>query len=406
LREAVFLSPEAPLIASSYEAAALTQPTTLVLLVLVVALTGAVLAVWYARGGDNTARKQLVDDASRLAEGNLNTRIQGTERSDDVGTLARCLVECQKEMRRANELRSERAESAESAESDRAALTDRLADDFERRVGSTMQSVANSAAELQATSMQLAQIVGQTQDKSRAAARAANQASANVETMAAAAEELSTTIQEVSQSVQTAADTSQRSAKGAEESETQLDQLGGALTEAEGVVSSINEVAEQTNLLALNATIEAARAGEAGRGFSVVAGEVKNLANQTKTMTDTIGNRIEAVRQSARAAIEATRQIISDIKEISDTYTSVAASVEQQGGATSEISRNAHEASQGTSKASEEIQAVEEITEQANTVSDQVQSASENLSEQAEALREQVQSFLAELRASQDGERH
>jgi methyl-accepting chemotaxis protein len=75
------------------------------------------------------------------------------------------------------------------------------------------------------------------------------------------------------------------------------------------VVKLIRAIAEQTNLLALNATIEAARAGEAGRGFAVVASEVKSLAVQTAKATEEIANHILAVQTSTTGAVEAIRRI-------------------------------------------------------------------------------------------------
>ncbi len=113
------------------------------------------------------------------------------------------------------------------------------------------------------------------------------------------------------------------------------------------VVALIRNIAGQTNLLALNATIEAARAGEAGRGFAVVASEVKSLAVQTAKATEDISRLIVAVQGSTGSAVEAIHRITERMQEIDRNATAVAASVEQQSSATSEISNNVASAARG-----------------------------------------------------------
>lgn len=111
---------------------------------------------------------------------------------------------------------------------------------------------------------------------------------------------------------------------------TTIAALGESSVEIDEVVTLIRDLAEQTNLLALNATIEAARAGEAGRGFAVVASEVKALATGTHQATETIAQRVEKIRASIEDVVESTNQISQSIQEVSGNTTEVAAAIEQQ----------------------------------------------------------------------------
>ena len=121
--------------------------------------------------------------------------------------------------------------------------------------------------------------------------------------------------------------------------------LGQAADEIGKVIEVIQDIAEQTNLLALNATIEAARAGEAGKGFAVVASEVKDLAKQTATATDDIRKRIEGIqsidRRRGRAPSARSPAVIGNVNDVART---IAAAVEEQSITTREISQNVSQA--------------------------------------------------------------
>jgi methyl-accepting chemotaxis protein len=96
------------------------------------------------------------------------------------------------------------------------------------------------------------------------------------------------------------------------------------------VIHLISDIAEQTNLLALNATIEAARAGEAGRGFSIVAAEVKNLASQTTKATDDISHQITSIQNATKDTVLAIDEITKTIKDLDSVSLTITTSISQQ----------------------------------------------------------------------------
>ncbi len=116
-----------------------------------------------------------------------------------------------------------------------------------------------------------------------------------------------------------------------------IGRLGLASDQIGRVVELITSVAEQTNLLALNATIEAARAGDQGRGFGVVANEVKNLAGQTARATDDIGTRVSSIQEQTAAAVVAIESVLVTIDHVQTAASAIAAAVEEQGAAVNDI---------------------------------------------------------------------
>ena len=166
-----------------------------------------------------------------------------------------------------------------------------------------------------------------------------------VESAATAGEQLALTIAEVENH---AIESSRLAASAVNEvvqTNSTIDELAVVTKEISEVTALISKIAGQTSLLALNATIESARAGEAGRGFSVVAHEVKTLAGQTANATRDISKRIEAIQNVTHRSVEAIQAISHTIRDLDRFSVRIVSAVEQQTQAAREIASNLTSAS-------------------------------------------------------------
>ncbi len=242
--------------------------------------------------------------------------------------------------------------------------------DLMKELSQNANVLAASSEELISTSNQMASGAEEVNAQSTAVAGAGEQLSTNVQAMAMMAEQISTcagsvaagvdemkaSINEVSQSCAKESAIAQRANTQAKETREIMARLGDSAREINKIVDIISNIADQTNLLALNATIEAASAGEAGRGFSVVANEVKELARQSAQATEQISRQIDQVKVNTDRSVKAIDEIARVIEEISQIAGSIAAAVEQQTATTKEIASSMAEVSDSSKDVAANIQ--------------------------------------------------
>lgn len=161
--------------------------------------------------------------------------------------------------------------------------------------------------------------------------------------MAGVAQQTSGSIEEIARSSQVAVNALQQALSYAIRSSDVVKSLGGQTDSVTELIGEITAISEQTNLLALNATIESARAGEAGKGFSVVANEVKQLANDTRVTSERVIERVRCIQKSSGETISTTDEVLALMKQCSESQSTIAAAVEEQRNIASQLARQAHE---------------------------------------------------------------
>jgi methyl-accepting chemotaxis protein len=270
-------------------------------------------------------------------------------------------------------------------------------DAFRRRVEELLRMVTEGAMTMRTTAGALLTSSNRTAHCAEDAVGASNDASRNVETAAIAADELSGSIGEIERQLGLTADIVRSAVGEANATNGQIAALAEAAQKIGDVIKLIRAIAGQTNLLALNATIEAARAGEAGRGFTVVAAEVKSLAVQTAKATEDISTLIKSVQGATGSAVNAIGRIAMRMQEIDSCATAVAASVGQQSGATAQISHNVTGAASGAKLVVSVLEEVAQAAGETRRSAEHVLAASEAVDTAAATLRGEVEGFLTRV---------
>ena len=277
--------------------------------------------------------------------------------------------------------------------------TRRQIEAFEVTVREVVEAVNTSAGKVERLAASVENVVGETSAQAERAAGAAGNASDNVSNVATATNELSISLDHVAAEVVRASTMAHEAHHAAQKTDAIVKSLARSAETIGSVVEMIQTIASQTNLLALNATIEAARAGEAGRGFSVVATEVKQLSARTARATDEIAAQVPAMQSATREAVGAIESIVAFVSQVNGIAGAVAASIDEQRAATQEIARSADQAAMGTQANAETIVQLNNRAQQAGKAVHDVLDVAGALSRQAESLNHAFDDLVRQHRA-------
>jgi methyl-accepting chemotaxis protein len=333
------------------------------------------------------------DAMTHLAEGDLTATVKTANRSDEIGDLARAFFVFKANSERLKKLQSD-AEDARTEAVMRADLLQSASRDFEDTMSGVIEGVSEAARQMNRAAAVLTATAQQASEQSAIVAHGAEAASANVHTLAEASDALSSAISEIGAQARVSADIASKASRQAEETTDAVQELSRGAQKIGDVVKLITAIAGQTNLLALNATIEAARAGDAGRGFAIVANEVKSLATQTARATEQIEAQIGGIQSAVAGAVTRIEEITETIARIDEISRMIANAVDEQGTATQAIAKNVQEAAEGTAEVTSTIVSVSASASETHLASSQVAEAATVLTREAALLRSEVDEFL------------
>jgi methyl-accepting chemotaxis protein len=343
--------------------------------------------------------ERLGQAMKRLAAGDTGGSIPDVGAKDELGEMARTVVIFRNAVEERERLAEREAQSVRQRDQRGAAIR-AIVTQFETSVGEALAKVRQAAGSLEATSAQLNSAADSVLTEVRIAVDRVANTRDNVTSAADSVAQFSGLLNDIADRSGQSSDVTQRAVDESRRAARTMTELGEAARRIGEIVGLIQGIATQTNLLALNATIEAARAGDAGKGFGVVAAEVKSLANQTAKATEEIASHVGAIQSAVGESGKAIELVHGLIEETSRTASGVSQSVKDQNATIASITKRVGHASSEAQVGSDAMQRVAGATQDARAVADDVLKLSDVLGAEAERLTAEIRQFLLDVQAA------
>jgi methyl-accepting chemotaxis protein len=334
----------------------------------------------------------------RVSNGEAEAADFGAGRNDEIGQIARAVKVFQDNLVQTERMRAERREDAARADEERQSTMQAMADRFEASVGEILRSVSVKAGEMRSAAGSMAEAALKTSSQAKTIEANSESTAVSIAAMNRSTQELVSSIEEISRRTVESAQLSNTAVEVANYSGSQINNLTKKANQIGDIVNMISTIAAQTNLLALNATIEAARAGVSGKGFSVVASEVKILAERTAQATKDIGERIHEVQIATKDSFDSIEEVADIIRRLSHSANDIATFVKNQDLVTQTIALNVSDASSRTAKTASGIIEISKESFLTGAIASQMRESAEILDSQCEQLNAKTSQFLSSVR--------
>jgi len=296
------------------------------------------------------------------------------------------------------EERADEISRQQMAGEERKVKVEKLISDFDNTIASLMKTVTESTGSVKENSSSMTLMIDNTVAKSQVMTAKSQETSQDVKLVAESTMRLSHSVTDMQKHVQKSTAVSKQAAKHADSTVQTINGLAVTASKIGEVISLIENIASQTNLLALNATIEAARAGDAGKGFAIVASEVKNLASQTEKATEEISSQISDIQTATSSTVKMTGEITETITQINEAIGGIETSLSSQVGDLEEIEKSVQSAMVATDEVAQTVVEVEEDANKTGDAAEEQQAAAEKMAGEINLLSSQIHDFLEKIR--------